>query len=81
MSVAVLIQGLLLVTILIVTGLVGSTRRLGFFLTLVASILLTPIGGFVLALLSGSRQRTARRRPLWERFAEDDDPPARGSDG
>ncbi|EDM78175.1 hypothetical protein PPSIR1_00540 [Plesiocystis pacifica SIR-1] len=36
-------------------GLVGSTRRLGFWLTILVSIFLTPIGGFVAAWLSGPK--------------------------
>ena len=40
------------ITILAV-GLLGSTRRIGFWLALLASILLTPVGGFVLALVLG----------------------------
>ncbi len=41
-------------------GLLGRTRRLGFWPTILASIVLTPIGGFVLALLSGPRRRPAK---------------------
>jgi len=37
-------------------GLLGSTRRIGFIGALVCSILLTPIGGFIVALLSGPRR-------------------------
>ena len=54
---AVLIQMLLVVAIYVTTGLIGSTRRLGFVATLLISIVLTPIGGFVFALLSGPRRR------------------------
>ncbi len=44
---------------ILVAGLVGTTRRLGFWLTLLLSIVLTPIGGFVLAVLSGPRRHRA----------------------
>lgn len=42
------------ITILAV-GLLGSTRRIGFWLALLASILLTPVGGFVLAFVLGPK--------------------------
>jgi hypothetical protein len=45
------------VLLVLAVGLVGSTRRLGFWLTVIASIFLTPIGGFLLAFLSGPRRR------------------------
>ena len=38
---------LVLVAAPVGAGLVGSTRRLGFWLTILVSIFLTPIGGFV----------------------------------
>lgn len=37
-------------------GLLGSTRRIGFWGALVASILLTPIGGLFVALISGPKR-------------------------
>jgi len=63
---------------LIVAGLVGKTRRLGFWLTLVLSIFLTPFVGVALAVLTGPRRwpgrseiqaklRRARRRRLLAR--------------
>jgi hypothetical protein len=52
----ILIIALPVLTVLAV-GLVGSTRRLGFWLTVVLSIVLTPIGGFLAAFISGPRQR------------------------
>lgn len=42
-------------------GLVGSTRRLGFWATIVLSIVLTPIGGFIAALISGRRRPKKRK--------------------
>lgn len=66
---------------ILVAGLVGSTRRLGFWITLVLSIFFTPIVGFALAALSGSRRwpgKTRRvrrpRRLRWLRSAEPEDP-------
>ncbi|MCY1013665.1 hypothetical protein OV079_50685 [Nannocystis pusilla] len=48
------------VVTLLALGLLGTTRRLGFWLTVLLSIVLTPIGGFIAALLSGPRK--AKRR-------------------
>jgi UPF0716 family protein affecting phage T7 exclusion len=49
--------------ILITVGLLGSTRRLGFWLAVLLGVVLTPLGGFLVALVSGPRQpRRARRR-------------------
>ena len=56
----ILIIALPVLTVLAV-GLVGSTRRLGFWLTLLLSIVLTPIGGFFVAFLSGPRSRPHRK--------------------
>jgi uncharacterized membrane protein YvlD (DUF360 family) len=45
-------------------GLLGSTRRIGFWLALLLSIVLTPIGGLIVALISGpSRRKPARKKP------------------
>lgn len=55
-----LIIALPILTVLAV-GMVGSTRRLGFWLTVLLSIVLTPIGGFLAALLSGARPRKSKR--------------------
>jgi hypothetical protein len=46
---------------LLTAGLIGSTRRSGFWLTLVLSVLVTPVGGFLVAWLSGPRTFTPRR--------------------
>ena len=45
------------ILLVLAVGMVASTRRLGFFLGVIASILLTPIGGLVLAIVTGPRQR------------------------
>lgn len=37
-------------------GLVGTTRRIGFWWAVLLSILLTPIGGLLVAILSGQRR-------------------------
>lgn len=37
-------------------GLLGTTRRVGFWGGLILSILLTPIGGFIVTLISGPRR-------------------------
>lgn len=49
----------------VAVGALGSTRRLGFWLTLLLAIGLTPIGGLIVAMLSGHRkpQRVKRRAP------------------
>lgn len=36
-------------------GMLGSTRRIGFWLAVILSIFLTPIGGFIVALMSGPK--------------------------
>lgn len=38
-------------------GLLGSTRRLGFWWSVLLSVLLTPVGGFIAALISGPKRR------------------------
>lgn len=48
-----------IVTALAVAAL-GSTRRLGFWLTLGAAIVLTPMGGYIAAMLSGAKRRKLR---------------------
>lgn len=63
MSLAPLLIIALPVLLLLAVGLVGSTRRLGFWLTVVLSIFLTPIGGFLAAFISGPRQRKKKPPP------------------
>lgn len=41
-------------------GMLGTTRRLGFWGTILLSIVLTPVGGFIAANLSGPRRRRRR---------------------
>jgi UPF0716 family protein affecting phage T7 exclusion len=41
---------------------VGSTSRLGFWPTLIVATFLTPVGGFILAVWSGPKQRKPKRR-------------------
>jgi UPF0716 family protein affecting phage T7 exclusion len=53
------VYALPIVTVLAL-GLLGTTRRLGFWWTALLSIVLTPIGGFIAAQLSGPRK--AKRR-------------------
>lgn len=43
----------------------GSTRRLGFWPTLVATLLLTPVGGYIAAMLSGPRRPRAISQKSW----------------
>lgn len=37
-------------------GLLGTTRRIGFWGAVFFSVVLTPIGGFIVALLSGAKR-------------------------
>ena len=38
-------------------GLLGSTRRIGFWIAVILSIVLTPIGGVIAAMVSGPKRR------------------------
>ncbi len=49
------IYALPIFTILAVAVL-GTTRRIGFWPALILSIVLTPVGGFIAAVLSGPRR-------------------------
>ncbi|AKT43459.1 hypothetical protein [Chondromyces crocatus] len=51
----IFLYGLPILTVFAV-GLLGSTRRIGFWLAVILSVVLTPIGGFVVALLSGPKK-------------------------
>lgn len=53
---------LLPMLLILAVGLVGSTRRLGFWWTMLLSVVLTPIGGYIVAVLSGAR-RTRKPAP------------------
>lgn len=43
------------VLLVFVIGLMGRTRRIGFWGAFLLSILLTPIGGFLVAVISGPK--------------------------
>jgi len=43
-----------------VVGLLGTTRRIGFWWAVLASWLLTPIGGVLLVLFSGKKNHRRR---------------------
>ena len=60
-----LVIALPILTVLAV-ALVGSTRRLGFWLTLLCAVVLTPLGGFVVAAISGPRRHRATAQPVPE---------------
>lgn len=47
--------------VLATMGLIGSTRRAGFWLTVILSALITPVGGFLVAWLSGPRRHQPPR--------------------
>lgn len=55
------------VLLVLAVGLVGSTRRLGFWWTLALAVVLTPVGGFLVAVLSGARRP---KRPEEEQTSE-----------
>lgn len=59
------------VATVLAVALLGSTRRLGFWLALILAIFLTPVGGFIAALISGRRR--IKRRPAVKRAAADED--------
>ena len=44
------------VVTVIAVALLGSTRRIGFWLALILAIVLTPVGGFIAALISGPKR-------------------------
>jgi hypothetical protein len=45
----------ILVSLILTIGLLGRTRRIGFLGAVILAIILTPIGGFLIALISGPR--------------------------
>jgi len=51
------------VVLVLAVGMLGSTRRIGFWLALILSIVLTPLIGFAIALLSGPKKLKPRGRP------------------
>ncbi len=48
----------------LLVALLGSSRRIGFTKSLVAAIILTPVIGIVIALLSKSKKEIARKEDL-----------------
>lgn len=46
---------------LLVLGLLGKTRRLGFWPTVLLSLIVTPVVGLLGALISGPRRARVRR--------------------
>jgi hypothetical protein len=53
--------------LVVLIGLLGKTRRIGLIPAIIASILLTPLGGFLLTLLLGPKREkklTGRPRAL-----------------
>lgn len=45
----------ILVLLVVTIGLLGTTRRIGFWGAFLLAIILTPIGGFLVALMSGPK--------------------------
>jgi UPF0716 family protein affecting phage T7 exclusion len=54
----------------VIAALAGSSRRLGFWLTLVLSVVITPLGGYFVAYFFGPRRRRPKRR-FWRRREPD----------
>lgn len=52
----------LLVVLILTIGLLGRTRRIGFWGAFILAIILTPVGGFLAALISGPRPIGAAKR-------------------
>lgn len=46
----------------VVVGLLGTTRRIGFFLPFFASWIITPIGAALLVIISGRKVRRIKRK-------------------
>ena len=38
-------------------GLLGGTRRIGFWAAIILSVVITPVGGFIVALISGPKRQ------------------------
>lgn len=43
-------------------GLLGSTRRIGFWIALLLAIGLTPVGGLIVAIISGPKRKAPPKR-------------------
>lgn len=52
----------------IVIAYFGSDRRIGFFLTLLACLLLSPLIGLIIMLCSETNQRYAERQEMYKYF-------------
>lgn len=59
----ILLLAVLLLTSVVV-GLLGTTRRIGFFFPFFASFLITPLGAALLVIISGRRVRRSTRKTL-----------------
>ncbi len=44
--------------LIVLIGLLGKTRRIGLIPAIIASILLSPLGGFLLTMLLGPKRET-----------------------
>ncbi len=44
-------------------GQLGTTRRVGFWGALILSVILTPIGGFIVTLISGPKRLRPTSKP------------------
>ncbi|MBM7116962.1 hypothetical protein [Archangium primigenium] len=53
---------LLPVLLVFSVGLVGGTRRLGFWLSVLLAVVLTPIGGVLVAVLSGPKRIKPKKK-------------------
>jgi len=51
------------VVLVVTVGLLGSTRRIGFWLGLILGIVLTPVGGALVALISGPKKYKPPKQP------------------
>jgi UPF0716 family protein affecting phage T7 exclusion len=50
------------ITTVLAVGLVGTTRRIGFWLAVILSVLLTPVGGLLVAVISGPKKLPRKAR-------------------
>lgn len=63
MEIAPFLITLLPILAVLAVGMLGTTRRIGFWPAVLLSVVLTPLGGFIAALISGPKKpgRKARR--------------------
>ncbi|AUX43529.1 uncharacterized protein SOCE26_049780 [Sorangium cellulosum] len=52
---------------LIAVGLLGSTRRIRWWGAILVSLVLTPVGGLIAAILSGPQRQRRKAPPRLER--------------